>query len=441
MRTARLLPSLTGRYGAAAVVFSLLLLGSTDRAAAEELPEPISSDWDHYEETLLSPEPVDGDALPLDPEPYVNAEPWWRLPDQRRPMYFARFRGGMSYFDVRGDAKLGGEYGADVLAPLVGPFAGYANISANHVSAGIQLLGTVGLMKVGALETPHRLDRFGGTVLFDQFTDSRIDDLYLSSLRVDVHYVVDRQTVFGAVYSEPLEEDEAEFILFPGATPISIDLASTRSVRAYVARRTDAMTFLGWVGYRDVANTVGYGGAVRRPVSDRVTAVVQATYEEAGLWSGFAGFEIALGPKPRACRSRRPCCEEPEDPATAKEVVRGGAKTEAYYVIGGEVGLTTVKGKSIAKKGGLYESYQVALSIADIEGQSASDYGLGVSGMEQTMQMMQMMENGGIDFSADCDSLVGELLTASNGDVIPVLNALIQNGRTDCLGDPRLGPQ
>ena len=52
-------------------------------AAAEEIPQPLTTE--HYTETLLDPEPIDGDTLSLDPEPYVNNKPWYQLPARRVP--------------------------------------------------------------------------------------------------------------------------------------------------------------------------------------------------------------------------------------------------------------------------------------------------------------------------------------------------------------------
>ncbi|MCZ6665218.1 MAG: hypothetical protein O7B81_07930 [Gammaproteobacteria bacterium] len=409
-------------------------------AAAEEFPQPLTTE--HYTETLLNPEPIDGDTLSLDPEPYVNNKPWYELPARSVPWYYARFRGGASYFDVPSGSRSGGEYGGNVVVPLVKGFAAYGNLSLNHFSGGTQVLGTVGMLKIPRNDATGLAKGLSWMVMFDQFTDTRIDDLYLSSLQVGFSKSLNARTSIGAIYTEPLEEDNAQFVLFPGAAAISVPLSPTRGVKAYLSRRFESTQVSGWVGYRDAANTVGYGGSVRRALNDRVSAIANLAYEDVGLWSGFAGIEIAFGRPKTASNECGPSCAQAGGAAAGGDVVRGGPKVPRYFFLGEDNRIyeTFVKEKKDHWEG-LY-SYPLAQRISNrrwgLSDDSASAYGRQVDGMDESMQMMQMMQNGGIDFNADCTALVTQLLAAGNGDVGTVATALLDNGRTECLDDPRL---
>ncbi|MFQ5732393.1 MAG: hypothetical protein ACE5KM_10630 [Planctomycetaceae bacterium] len=395
-------------FARVAAVLVLVGLGSqlVGPAAADEIPQPVTEE--HYNETLLSPEPIDGDKLSLNPEPYINNKSWYRLPARRVPWYYARFRGGLSYFDVPsssrlGGSRLGGEYGGDVVVPLVKGFAAYGNLSLNHFSGGTQVLGTVGMIKVPRTDATGLAKGLSWMVLFDQFTDTRIDNLYLSSLRVGVSKSLNPRTRIGAIYTEPLHDDNAKFVLFPGAAAISVPLSPTRGFKAFLSRQFDSTLLSGWVGYRDKANTVGYGGSVRRALADRLTAVATLTYEDAGLWSGFAGFEIAFG-RPKTvdsnCGSR---CARLRNAPPGGDVVRGGPKVSRYYIesVDGEYRAyeTIVKLKKEDTKGGLYTYSDAHLLVGSLNFR-ANDYGRETDGMDDATQMMQngggqMMQDGG----------------------------------------------
>jgi hypothetical protein len=407
-------------------------------AGAEELPEPLTAAVS--DATLITPEPIDGDALPLDPQPYVNDEPWYTPPARRAPWYFARLRGGASYFDVPDESRLGGEYGGDVIVPLIGRNAGYANLSINHYSGGTQVLGQVGLMGAGSPCADDWTDRLGWLVVFDQFTDTRFDDLYVSSLQAGLSYTVDANTLVGAVYTEPLEDDEIE-ILIPGATAVSGDVSQSRAVRAYLSRRFDSTLVSGWIGYRDVANTMLYGGSVRHSISDRISTVVQATYQDVGIWSAFAGIEVALGRSPDRCGSDNPSCASRSTTGDG-EIVRGGGfstrKEPAYYVMDGQIYETDAKYKmegserELKKPYGTYPLYQSVGHLLQFNPtiRDAGDYG-------SQMNISAPPSSAGV---SDCEALVTQLLAQFAGDIEAVRNELINLSRTDCLNDPRLNP-
>lgn len=396
-------------------------------AQADELPEPLTTA--SSDATLITSEPIDGDALPLDPEPYVNDEPWYTVPARRIPPYFARFRGGASYFDVPDESKMGGEYGADVVVPLIGRHTGYGNISINHYSGGTQVLGQVGLLQAGVPCAADWTDRLGWLVVFDQFTDTRFDDLYLSSLQAGVTYTVDAHTLIGAVYTEPLEDDNIDLVVIPGAT-ISGEVSQSRAVRAYVSRRFDSTLLSGWVGYRDVADTTFYGGSIRHAISANVGSVVQATYQDAGIWSAFAGIEIAFGPS-----SGARCCADhcaSLDSGANGDIVRGGPKSPRYYIEDGQIVEFITKEKKDDKNApsSVFADRFLAELILGGFTSSASDYGSQTNGPG-------MGGMGGMD----CEALVTQLLNQFGGSVETVRAVLAAMGRTDCLNDPRLNPE
>ena len=154
---------------------------------------------------------------------------------------------GFSHFSVRGDAAVGGTYGADAEVFLGGDLSAWGLVSANHFSNGSQLAASTGIVKNGNGEN-YYLGPVTGAVLIDQFTDSRLDT-HLTSIRLEAgyrFYVIPDATPdnplpfeIGATYSDYLDQD----LLFNIANSNVLGITSTgilridRQISGYVATR------------------------------------------------------------------------------------------------------------------------------------------------------------------------------------------------------------
>jgi len=329
-----------------------------------------SIDGGGFTETLLSDEPIDGDSLSLEPQEYCC---------QRRPQrWFGRAYGGVSYFDVATGARLGNEYGADLIFPLYRSLAAYGNVSANHFSGGTQFLGTVGLFKAGTVYTCYGMDRIGYGVLFDQFTDSRFDDLYISQLRMGVDYALSGSTTVGAILTEPLEEDVVD-LASPGGPASLTDLRTTRAVDFFVLRRVGRAALSASIGYRDVADTVIYGANLSFPVNNRVNTFVKAEYQDVGIWSSFAGLEFRFGRGSSSCGQ---CCGSFTPPAgslaeqTTRRVLPAD-DSSPYEVVRGQPG-------DLLRSSSFWSLGPLAIAINSIFGSSESEMYAGQPGSPLT---------------------------------------------------------
>lgn len=292
------LPFLPCRSVAARVAALLSFLGLACQlvspAAAEEFPQPVTTEY--YFATLQNPEPIDGDTLFLDPEPYCNSGYGCETPEP--PLYFLRFRGGTSYFDSQVEDRIGGAYSLDLAVPISNAVGGYASVSVNHLPGASQYLATIGILKGSTdnvrgrfgfhtkspadTELRDRMARIGYTVLFDQFADSRVSGMYVSQIRSTLSYSFYQDAAIGIQYTKPIQSDVVKFQLAP-AVQFRLPLDFSEAISIYDSRWYGNTQLSGSVTYRDGINAVGYSGNIRRPVNDRVTAFVNANYVEKGL--------------------------------------------------------------------------------------------------------------------------------------------------------------
>lgn len=402
---------------AAAVVGVLALLSSACSTQAEELTEPLADDY--KEERLLPWQPIDDQSFDLDPEPYC-CEDYFPPPAE---LYYLRFRGGGSYLDSDTQTDLGGAYGLDVIVPVSKTVGVYASTTANHVSGATQLLWTTGVMKGGwympgrgftPLPPPSTpleefAARFSYSVLFDNLvlfdlpTEGRIDNLYVGQIRSTLSFRLSRDAAIGLVYTKPIRSDVARFPTAIGPITMPLEFSEGIAVSASGWWRNTMLT--GSLGYRDGLNTMSYSGSVRRPISNRLTAFVNANYQDEGQWAGFAGVEIALGPSSRrsgyGCSSG--CCAAAGDRhrSVAGDIVRGQPLTEeqrqelaaarrAYFE--GICGIPALRYR--ARSGDPFDDPANSEALNNNNDPATAMNGMG--GMAEMMQMMMgMMELNG----------------------------------------------
>ncbi len=289
-----------------AILLCSLLAAICQRPAAAQ---DLSEEWetDEYQETYLYSQPIDGASL--NPERYIN------IPERER-RWLLRFRTGASYFDTNANgSRVGGLYGIDAIVPVYRQLAGYASGSANHFSQGSQYLGTVGLLKMANGYSRHRDARLGWGVLFDNFTDTRFGDPYLSQLRVNLNYALNENNTIGVTWYEPLADENAVLVA-PGVTS---PFFSSQVVELYGSHVFDRASISAAIGYRDQQDAVTFATHGRLALTDNVNALANAHYEDIGLWSSFIGVEVLLGTRHTGWRGRRCCRVDRRD-----EIVRGG---------------------------------------------------------------------------------------------------------------------
>lgn len=274
------------------------------------LAQDVAESWEsqQYQETYLYSQPIDGGSL--HPERYIN------VPEREHP-WLVRFRTGASYFDTNANgSRVGGLYGIDAVVPIYRQLSGYAGGSANHFSQGSQYLGTFGLLKIANGYSCHHDARLGWGVLFDNFTDTRFNDPYLSQLRINLNYAIDENDTVGLTWYEPISSDDVT--VAPGLTS---PFFGSQVVEMYGSHMFDRASVAAAIGYRDQQHAVTLGSSGRLRLTDNVNALANAHWEDIGFWSGFVGVEVILGSRSSHSQQSR-CCQF--DGRDQREVVRGG---------------------------------------------------------------------------------------------------------------------
>lgn len=207
-------------------------------------------------------------------------------------------RGGIDYFDVPGEVETGGLYGGDMGLRLTDNWGLLGSLNVTHVSGGTMVVGTGGLFRLADFSTGSASDRVTAAVLFDQFTDTRITDLYLNQLRLQLGYALTEQWESGVVYTRPTNlDDDVTFLLTAfGNFPLPGRLQQSESVSAYVAGNLKGTVVSAQLGYRDGVNSVTLGSSASVPITDRVWLSSAVNYDaEPGSWGVTCGLELGLG--------------------------------------------------------------------------------------------------------------------------------------------------
>ncbi|MDP6445864.1 MAG: hypothetical protein QGG36_21665 [Pirellulaceae bacterium] len=206
-------------------------------------------------------------------------------------------RGGGSYYDVPGESLWSGSYGGDLIVGLTESWAAVGSANANHVTGGTQFAATVGFMRANNLAM---CDPWSMSVAWDQFTESRVDGLYLTQLRLQAGYAFNACTEVGAVYTNPTNRDNdvPYTYTFLGTDFTEFGTVNmSESVSGYVAREfANGLQASLVVGYREDPDTMLFSGSVTAPLNDRLAVYAGGSYgERFGTWGTGFGMEWRFG--------------------------------------------------------------------------------------------------------------------------------------------------
>jgi hypothetical protein len=214
--------------------------------------------------------------------------------------YAVRFRGGATYFDSPSDDLFGGTYGADVGVHLSGDWGFMAYLSMNQITNGTQVLGTFGVVKLPNFEDCQPASPVVFSLLFDQYSDTRIDELYLAQLRLQLGYAINPTLETGLIYYQPtIADDDVVFVDTRFGLASFGTLEFSQGLSAYVATKVGNARVSGQVGFRDDPDTMTLMSSVLVPVSDNSNVFANLSYAEVtGSWATSVGIEFLLGPGP-----------------------------------------------------------------------------------------------------------------------------------------------
>ena len=244
-----------------------------------------------------------------------------------------RLRGGLSYYDhPRADSKVGGTYGLDGIVPLSESFGGYGAGKLNHFSGGTQSYASIGLYRMASACADHGLDRVGGGVFYDWFSDSRGNDLDLTMYRFYLGYAVTENWSVGVRYIEPGEDEDNPLYFRSNSQGAIGDFYMTQEVATYLSGYVGENLVSLALGYRDQANTTYVDASLRRPVARNLNAFIDTHYEDRGGWAVITGLEFRFGRGGSSCgcgpRVRTPW----DDPTIADAFNWGEARTMGTVV-------------------------------------------------------------------------------------------------------------
>ena len=103
--------------------------------------------------------------------------------------------------------------------------------------------------------------------VFDQFTDSRVDDLYLSQLRLQLADPLSRRCQVGVIYTEPTNRDGVDLLVSAFSFIEPGTIGQSQSVNGYVAGRAGQVQWSALAGFREDPDTLTLAGTLLRPRS------------------------------------------------------------------------------------------------------------------------------------------------------------------------------
>lgn len=215
------------------------------------------------------------------------------------PSYYTGFFGGMTHFDTAAQSAIGGQFGGYFAKPLTNAISLFGMANLNSFTGGTQYGGTVGLIKTG-IPSQYRTDRIGGSIMFDQFTDTSVGSPYVANLRYDINYSLNSTLYGGARYSHSLTGGEVRSVV-PGGGEVSIPSFDT--VEGYLQGYLLGLNGQFGVGWADVIDAVSYRLSGTYTINDSLSLNSYVNYYDNGDWNSYVGFTVALGPKPKVCHS------------------------------------------------------------------------------------------------------------------------------------------
>jgi len=210
--------------------------------------------------------------------------------------FWAVAQGGASYYSVpHQETNFGGAYGGDAAHRLLGPIWLRGGVAVNHISGGTQFLGVVGLEKKAYVNPTGLWDHLAFLALFDQYTDSRIDGLYLTRFRFDASYYVTSTLSVGARYFEPVSGQSNVPIVNALGTAGVGSFQNARIYSAYVNTTTAWGNVEFEAGTRLQPDVFLAGLSLRNRLTDSIGTYTYTQYVATGQWAAGGGIEFRFG--------------------------------------------------------------------------------------------------------------------------------------------------
>jgi len=176
----------------------------------------------------------------------------------------------------------------------------YGSIGFNHnfsgvLGGGTQVLGTVGLQKFGNPNGAGLMERSNVWILFDQSTDTSMDDVYLHQFRFVMGYELGENNEVGVTFSIPTSEGLGGNILSPLGGPDYMTSGGDSFVGPYYKERVGEWDTTLVVGSSGAAQSVAVGAAVERPVMERTNVFVGVKASGDSAWTMNLGVSYGLG--------------------------------------------------------------------------------------------------------------------------------------------------
>lgn len=114
---------------------------------------------------------------------------------------------------------------------------------------------------------------------------------YVGAMRYDIHFRDESILIPGVRYSHTITGGNVVPTV-PGAA--TVPLTAYDLVEGYVQTTYSGTSLLLGAGYAGGINAATYRASARRPLTNRLTAMVQANYTENGDWNGFFGLSYDL---------------------------------------------------------------------------------------------------------------------------------------------------
>jgi hypothetical protein len=176
----------------------------------------------------------------------------------------------------------------------------YGSIGFNHnfsgvLGGGTQVLGTVGLQKFGNPNGAGLMERSNVWILFDQATDTSMDDVYLHQFRFVMGYELGENNEVGVTFSIPTSEGLGGNILSPLGGPDYMTSGGDSFVGPYYKEQLAGWDTTLVVGSSGAAESVAVGVGVERPVMERTNVFVGAKASGDSAWALNLGVSYGLG--------------------------------------------------------------------------------------------------------------------------------------------------
>lgn len=222
-------------------------------------------------------------------------------------------QGGMSYFDTPGESKFGGYEGVVGGLNLGNEFYVLGDFYANQISRASQYYGSVGVFQGPRYWQDGWLNRFGGSLMLGQFTDTRFDNVSLAQMRLSIDYSISAQSQIGINYTEPIADDDVSqpVDLFGLASPRRI--RTSQRIGGHLKARVGEARFRAGIGYRQKSRSILLGASVNVAFNERFRAVTTVNYQDQGVWIGLLGLQYAFGPRRQMDRQHFRGIELPND--------------------------------------------------------------------------------------------------------------------------------